>query len=109
MLIIDDKNIKISKGDTFNVLFQVNGYEFKETDVVIFTIKKGIYSSDVLIEKVFNDIQNNIINVVITANEMSKLSTGAYVYDLVCKSGNTILTLNYPAKIIITGVVHNEL
>lgn len=107
MLTIDDKNIKISKGDTFNILFQVSGYEFKDTDVVIFTIKKDIYS-EALIEKIFDNIQNNIINVVIVAKEMNKLITGEYVYDLVCKSGDTILTLNYPAKIRITGVVHND-
>lgn len=109
MLTIDDKNIKISKGDTFNILFQVSGYEFKDTDVVIFTIKKDTYSNEALIEKRFEDIQDNIINVIVTADEMSKLTTGEYVYDLVCKSGDTILTLNYPAKIRITGVVHNEL
>ena len=92
MLAIDDKNIKISKGDTFNILFQVSGYEFKDTDVVIFTIKKDTYSNEALIEKRFEDIQDNIINVIVT-----------------CKSGDIILTLNYPAKIRITGVVHNEL
>lgn len=108
MLSIDGKNIKISQGDTFNVLFQVYGYEFKNTDIVIFTIKKGLYTTEPIIEKTFTDIQNNQVNVIITADEMDDLSTGDYCYDLVCKSDDVVITLNYPAKLKIMEVVHDD-
>lgn len=108
MLTINGKDIKISYGDTFNVIFQVTGYEFKDTDVVTFTIKKGIYSSETLITKTFNNIQNNQINVLINSDDMENLNVGDYVYDLVCQSGDVVLTLNYPSKLKIVGVVHND-
>lgn len=109
MLSIEGRNIKISQGDTFNVCFQVFGYEFKDTDIVVFTVKKNTFDTENLIEKTYSDIQNNQINVMITADEMETLAVGDYVYDLACKSGEVIITLNYPSKLKIVGVVHNDL
>lgn len=109
MLSIEGRNIKISQGDTFNIIFQVYGYEFKNTDIVVFTVKKGEYTNEPLIQKTYENIQDNRINVVVSADEMDDLETGDYVYDLVCKSDDVILTLNYPSKLKIVGVVHDDM
>ena len=37
MLTIDGKKISLSKGDTFDVTFAVNGYRLKDGDSVIFS------------------------------------------------------------------------
>ena len=44
MLTIDGKKISLSKGDTFDVTFAVNGYRLKDGDSVIFSIKNTAHS-----------------------------------------------------------------
>lgn len=51
MLTIDGKKISLSKGDTFDVTFAVNGYRLKDGDSVIFSIKNTANSSNVLMKK----------------------------------------------------------
>ena len=54
MLTIDGKKISLSKGDTFDVTFAVNGYRLKDGDSVIFSIKNTATSSNVLMKNIYN-------------------------------------------------------
>lgn len=108
MLTIDGQKISLSKGDTFDVTFAVNGYRLKDGDSVIFSIKNTANSSNVLMKKIYTTFINNKVRVQISAEEMESLTIGSKVYDLVCITGDVKVTLNYPANLVIKEVVHNE-
>lgn len=110
MIVIENKkNIRISKGDTLDIKFNVSGFEIKDTDTIIFSVKKEYLNDDsLLIRKELNNIAGNKINIVLNSEEMSKLPLGTNYYDLVCISDDKKVTFNFPAKIIIERVVHNE-
>mgnify|MGYP000663784405 CR=1 FL=1 len=94
MLTIDGKKISLSKGDTFDVTFAVNGYRLQDGDSVM--------------KKIYTTFVNNKVRVQISAEEMESLTIGSKVYDLVCITGDVKVTLNYPANLVIKEVVHNE-
>ena len=49
----------------------------------------------------------NEIAVRIAAEEMVNLPVGAKVYDLLVTNADNVVTLNFPAKLIIKEVVHS--
>ena len=107
MLTICGKTITISKGDTFDVTFRLYGYSLLETDIIIFTIKDKIHYPNELIEKKITGISGDVIRVQIPAEKMEVLSGGRHFYDLLCQSGDAVITLCYPEQIFIKEVVHN--
>ena len=81
MLTIDGKKISLSKGDTFDVTFAVNGYRLKDGDSVIFSIKNTANSSNVLMKKIYTTFINNKVRVQISAEEMESLTIVRYDSD----------------------------
>lgn len=108
MLEINGNDIRISKGDTFDVTFELEGYELTAEDTVIFSVKKTVFSEDVILESKIQSIAGAEIRVKVPANEFAKLEPGNYVYDLCVCSQTLRLTLNFPAKLIVESVVHND-
>lgn len=109
MINIDGTNIEVSKGDTFDVLFQVQNYIINASDKVTFTVKQACFQQyKALIKKEFTNIQDNSIHVVISAEEMGKIGTGTKLYDIVVETteGERTTLLN-PSKLTICEVVHD--
>lgn len=108
MLEIQGDKIILSRGDTLEVSFTVEGYIILPGDIVEFCVKKkAAQKEDVIISQKIDDIQNNTINVFIDKDITSLLEPGTYAYDLVCTSGEKRVTLNFPNYFVIREVVHN--
>ena len=108
MIVIDGQDILISHGDTLDVIFKLaEGYKVAETDTIIFSVKTTAGSSEVLLSKTIPFTAVNEIAVRIAAEEMVNLPVGAKVYDLLVTNADNVVTLNFPAKLIIKEVVHS--
>ena len=108
MIDIKGNDIAISQGDTFDVVFALNGYEIKKGDKVIFSVKKTTFSEKCLIRKEFSGFDGvEGVQIRITADDMQKLEPGEYVYDLLVISGEVRTTLNFPAKLEVRRVAHD--
>lgn len=108
MIKIDNQDIYISHGDTLKVLFELaEGYKIQQTDTILFSVKETAGSNEILLSKTIPFTLDNEIDVTISADEMANLSVGAKVYDLLVTNNDNVITLNFPAKLIIKEVVHN--
>lgn len=59
----------------------ITGPTFTSSDAVKLTVKNDI-NGDTIIEKDFDNIQQNTINLILTASESALLPVGKYVYSL---------------------------
>jgi hypothetical protein len=97
MFKIEGTKIYLTRGDSaeFNInIIDADGnpYELQEGDLVEFTIKEDIYSSDALIYKTGTTI-------VIEPSDTSRLRYGTYVYDVqVTLSDGTVDTIIPPSE-----------
>ena len=107
MITICGKTITVSKGDTFDIVFCLCGYELVATDKVVFTMKDKIDCPNEILEKEITGISGKFIRIQIPAEEMKALTARKYYYDLLCKSGNAVITLCYPEKVFVREVVHD--
>jgi hypothetical protein len=107
MITIDGNKIKISKGDTFDVTFRLNGYQIDSNDKIVFSVKDRFGNGRTLISKTLTGITGTDINVNIPAEEM-KLESGIKYYDILLVNSSGKFTLMYPAILEIVEVVHNE-
>ena len=104
MFKIEGTTIYLTRGDSaeFNInIIGVDGnpYELQEGDLVEFTVKEDVYSSEVLIHKTGT-------NVVIEPSDTSELRYGTYVYDVqVTLSDGTVDTVIPPSEFSILSEV----
>lgn len=115
MIIVDGLKITISYGDTFLVTFNLAGYSLIATDTIVFTVKECIEDEVVLIKKEITGITGPSFTIEIDRNEfMEAVGKGSKVYDLLLSYGDINPetqkknTLNFPARLIVKDVVHNE-
>lgn len=92
-------NISFNRGDTVNLYIQCNDYDFKEGDSLKLMVEKD---GELIIEKTFTTVENNIIYIELTSCETKDMPLGVYNYslfafyekDLVsCIIENNILTI----------------
>lgn len=108
MITIDNQDIYISHGDTLDVVFDLaEGYKVAETDSITFSVKATAGSSEVLLSKAIPFTSVNEIVVKIPAEEMAVLSVGSKVYDVLVTNNSNVVTLNFPAKLVIKEVAPN--
>ena len=108
MLEIQGDKIILSRGDTLEVTFTVEGYIILPGDVVEFCVKKKAAQKEaVVMSKTINNVENNTVSVLIGKDITAGLEPGIYAYDLVCTSGEKRVTLNFPNCFVIREVVHN--
>ena len=110
MLLIDkDKNITISYGDLFDVVFSLGGLTIEEGDKLCFSVKKDLEDAETCLytENFTVDYETNKFRITIHSSEMEKLTAGKYLYDIVYISADNKRTLNFPARLTVVRVVHN--
>lgn len=72
-------NISFNRGDTVNLYIQCNDYDFKEGDSLKLIVEK---ESELIIEKTFTTVENNIIYIELTSSETKDMPLGDYNYSL---------------------------
>ena len=110
MVIIKDTGIMVSKGETFQTLFELDkeGYELKGTETVTFNVKERPSDTNILLTLGCGvDYLNNVISVYGSKTQMSVLNEGNYFYDIVMELTNGArYTLIYPSPFIVKGVCY---
>lgn len=117
--ISEEKEIRISLGDTMKLGVQLAGVPLTADDRVIFTIKQSANpDSPVLVEKVYTPDHDRIV-VQLLNEESEKIGIGRYRWDLriviepiynskgKITDGRRVITPFEPAIFRITGVVGN--
>ena len=100
-------DISITRGDTLNLeikLTDQNGddYVLQEGDELVFTLKKDVYTQEILLQK---NISRNRLT--ITHIETQTMKYGKYVYDVqLTQSNGDVTTVIKPSKFIITEEVN---
>ncbi len=110
MLVIDsEKNITVSRYDTFSIRFLFRNYLLTANDKVVFAVKKTANSTETEYEASFFNAGQNFVDVVVHKGDLDNLEPGAYVYDLAIINAETsqILTCFFTKAFIIRGVAHN--
>lgn len=80
----ENKKIEMTEGDfgiTLPIEINIEGTELTTTDKFVLKIFKEI-NGESIIEKVFENITNNTIELKFTEEESKKLEVGLYYYDL---------------------------
>ena len=110
MIIVKDKTIMTSKGQTFTTLFQMpeDGYVLDGSETIKLNVKRNPEDTDILLTLPCGiDKLNNIISVYGTKQEMSVLDAGTYFYDIVMNlTSGARYTLMYPARFIVREVCY---
>lgn len=110
MVIVRDTGIMVSKGETFQTLFELDkeGYTLTGTETITFNVKQRPSDSTVLLTLPCGiDVLNNIVSVYGTKEEMSVLDEGEYFYDLVMNlTTGARYTLIVPSPYIVKGVCY---
>ena len=110
MLIIDNsKNITVSCGDALEVTFTLDGLQIQKGDKICFSVKQKLTDRKACLCVDITDVdyEQNKFSVFVPSCDMG-LEPGEYVYDIVYISDGNKRTLNFPARLNIIGVVHDE-
>ena len=111
MLIIDNsKNITISYGDALEVTFDLEGLQIQKGDKICFSTKQKLTDEKACLCVDITDIdcEQNKFSVFVPSDDMAALLPGQYLYDVVLIYGNNKHTLNFPARLTVMGVAHDE-
>lgn len=110
MIEIDDnKNITVSRFDTFSIRFKLKNYLLTADDKFVFAIKATTNSTEVMYEASFYNAGEDYVDVVVPKGALDNLEPGAYIYDtaIINNVTNQIVTCFFTKAFIIKGVAHN--
>ena len=112
MVIVRDTAIMVSKGETFQTLFELDkeGYKLTGAETIKFSVKARPSDKKILLTLACGiDRLNNIVSVYGSKQEMSALDEGDYFYDLVMTlSSGARYSLIYPSPFIVKGVCYES-
>ena len=110
MVIVKDNGIMVSKGETFQTLFEMDkeGYTLTGTETIKFSVKKRPNDTQVLLRLPCGiDKLNNVISVYGSKEQMNVLDAGEYFYDIVMNlQTGARYTLIIPSPFIVKGVCY---
>lgn len=87
MLIVKDKNIKLSRGDYAEICFNLKKpdntpYILSDGETVEFTVKINSNSTNKLISKILTNTGESYVAVVLNKIDTANLTFGSYYYDI---------------------------
>lgn len=87
MLIVNDKNIKLSRGDYAEICFNLKNpdntpYILSEGEKVQFAVKINPNNTNKLISKVLTNDGESYVTVVLEKSDTQDLTFGSYFYDI---------------------------
>lgn len=110
MFLIQNENIKITRGDTGVLalkLCNADGTEYviQDGDKILFTVKNNVYTKDIIMQKQFADLQ-----IKINPSDTNDLSYGTYYYDVqLTTNSDDVFTVITPHKFeVMSEVTWNE-
>lgn len=108
--ISENLTITISYGDILDVTFDIEGLKIEEDSRFVLSIKKDLDDPQpsFLKQLSYIDFESNSVRIVIDSEDMEKFEVGKWYYDLVYIVGQNRRTLNYPSRLVVKEVVHNE-
>ena len=97
MLLIDNYDISITRGDTGSVTFNFfnpddSEYVLSNNDNVIFSVKRNVIDSTPLINKTYNNAGESNVTVVLEHSDTVNLEYGDYLYDVCIINNDSYVT-----------------
>ena len=113
MLKINGLDIATSQGDTFRIVFEIDGYTLIPSDILTFTAKDCC--GDTVLKKVMTGISGKMVEMECSAEEMKAVQSGECSWDLLLDYSlddgegtvRHLMTLNFPSRLKIVRVVHD--
>jgi hypothetical protein len=104
-----NKDITVSRFDTFTLRFKLQNYLLTKDDKFVFAIKATANSTETLYEASFYNAGSNYIDVVVPKGALDNLEPGAYIYDtaIINDATGKIITCFFTKAFVIKGVAHN--
>lgn len=108
LVYLEDNIIKFHRGDTYSfsidlLIDEGIPYELKDTDKLVFTVKKTVNTSKVLIQKTIT----SDLSVIIEHADTADLAYGNYVYDVqLTQAGGIVQTVIGPCSFILEDEVN---
>lgn len=87
MIVVDDKTIKLSKGDTLYLGISFNGDVPSDDTIAIFSIKQNSRNPESIIEKT-HYIDDGKIDIILESEDTNSLDVGNYIWDVRLKYSN---------------------
>lgn len=106
MIVVNGRDIKVSEGDTLVISFNVAGVNLKDARAT-FTVKRTPESTRPEIVEQMTIEEGGRLSLKVPAETMRHVTPGTYVYDVLVEDKNGRVTLNFPARFEVIGVVHN--
>lgn len=105
MICVRRHDLYCTYGDTFDLIFNLQGYTVDPEDTVTFSVRG--YGG--CLRRVMTGIAGSRIPVYFSANEFSRLPPGRYKYDVVVEQPNGVRhTLNWPDWLIIQEGIYGS-
>ena len=106
MIVINGRDIKVSEGDTLVLSFNAAGVNLKDARAT-FTVKRTPESTRPEIVEQMTIEEGGRLSLKVPAETMRHVSPGTYVYDILVEDTDGRITLNFPARFEVIGVVHS--
>lgn len=94
---VDGTDLFMIRGDSESITVTVKEnskiYQFKEGDIVYFTVKNNPYTEDIILQKIIAVFDNNEARIEINPEDTKKLNFKQYVYDIQLTSGGRVTTV----------------
>ncbi len=108
---INGYDIKMIRGDTEGIIVSVKTKDgedkpLTEGDTIYFTVKKSIYTDEILLQKVITTFDDGKAHINISPGDTKGLRYGTYVYDIqMNSSAGAVKTIVPPSVFEVCGEV----
>lgn len=97
MLIIDNYDISMTRGDDVSITFNFYNqddteYILEDGDIVHFNVKRNVIDNSYLINKTYTNPGKNNVEIILQHSDTDKLEYGIYLYDICIVNSETYRT-----------------
>ncbi len=90
MFEIKGRRIRLTRGDTAEILIRAEGVTFEPEDRAIFTVKEEADERRPKVEKVVTPAQDGLCTILLESEDTADMRPGAYVWDIRFALGCTL-------------------